>query len=304
MVLETTQLIAIAGAGLSATIDPLGAQLMSLRTASGVDLLWQGDPAIWPDRAPILFPIIGPVTNGRIYHDGNSWPMPAHGFARTSEFTVAEQDVDTCRLELHASEQTRMYYPFDFDLRITFEVFHETFGITLSVTNPGPVSLPVDAGFHPGFNWPLVSDRARDDHVIVFAEQEPAPVRRGVDDPIFLRPDSQETPVDGNLLRLRDDLFRDNAIVFDRLMSRSVTYRSTGTGGGPELRIAFPDSPFLALWSRPGAGFVAIEPWLGLPSPVGFTGPLEAKPGIGLIPPGATRNWHMFVTWIEVREER
>ncbi len=34
-----------------------GAQLLSIRTADGVEFLWQGDPAYWPDRAPICSPM-------------------------------------------------------------------------------------------------------------------------------------------------------------------------------------------------------------------------------------------------------
>ena len=41
-------------------VDELGAQLHSLRRRKdGYEYLWQGDPAIWPGQAPILFPIVG-----------------------------------------------------------------------------------------------------------------------------------------------------------------------------------------------------------------------------------------------------
>ena len=42
--------------GLAAVIDPYGAQLVSLKTAGGQEIIWQGDARTWPDHAPILFP--------------------------------------------------------------------------------------------------------------------------------------------------------------------------------------------------------------------------------------------------------
>ena len=53
-------------------VDELGAQLHSLRRRKdGYEYLWQGDPAIWPGQAPILFPIVG--MNCQAYRQGNHW---------------------------------------------------------------------------------------------------------------------------------------------------------------------------------------------------------------------------------------
>ena len=51
--------VSLSSAGLSAQIDPLGAQLSVLRDHAGRDLLWNGDPSVWAGRAPLLFPIVG-----------------------------------------------------------------------------------------------------------------------------------------------------------------------------------------------------------------------------------------------------
>jgi galactose mutarotase-like enzyme len=128
----------------------------------------------------------------------------------------------------------------------------------------------------------LTPGHDKHEYVIVFAEDEPAPIRRGADDPILLYPEGQPTPVEGNVLRLRDELFEEQAIVFDRLNSRSVTYGAPGTLC---MRIDFPDSPHLGIWMRPGATYVCVEPWQGYPSNLNFDGPFAEKPGIALIPP-------------------
>jgi hypothetical protein len=58
---------------------------------------------------------------------------------------------------------------------------------------------------------------------------------------------------------------------------------------GPGLDIAWEGFRELGLWTKPGAGFLCVEPWLGAASPLGFDGPFLEKPGIALIAPGDAR---------------
>jgi galactose mutarotase-like enzyme len=58
--------------------------------------------------------------------------------------------------------------------------------------------------------------------------------------------------------------------------------------GAPVLEVAWDGFPQLGIWSRPGAGFLCIEPWRGYASPGEFDGEFAAKPGIFLVGPGGT----------------
>ena len=43
-------------------VNTLGAELYSLfNLKTGEEMLWQGDPAYWKRRSPVLFPIVGSV---------------------------------------------------------------------------------------------------------------------------------------------------------------------------------------------------------------------------------------------------
>jgi galactose mutarotase-like enzyme len=92
------------------------------------------------------------------------------------------------------------------------------------------------------------------------------------------------TPVAQRRLMLKDELFRDDAIIFDEIRSRSVIY---GVAGAPRIQVRFPDTPYLGLWTKPGADFICIEPWHGVADPAGFTGDFTAKPGVFSVAPGA-----------------
>ena len=71
-----------------------------------------------------------------------------------------------------------------------------------------------------------------------------------------------------------------------------------GASDGPQLRIAFPDTPSLGVWTKPGAAFVCVEPWHGIADPEGFTGEFRDKPGVFAVAPGGEKVIRMDVTLV------
>jgi galactose mutarotase-like enzyme len=279
---------------MSAGISALGAELQWLRDADGRDLLWDGDPAFWNGRAPILFPIVGAVAGGVIHVDGAAYELPRHGFARRRSFALVERGPAHVRFRLEADDATRGVYPFDFRLDLVFAIDDATLTVAAELSNPGTRPLPAGVGFHPAFRWPLPYDQPRAAHRLTFAQDEPAPVRR-LDGDGLVRPDPLPSPIADRRLALDDGLFEDDALILDRVASRRVTY---GAPGAPGLQIDFDDMPMLGLWSKPGAGFLCIEPWAGIADPAGFAGDFSDKPGIVEVPPGATQDFAMRITLV------
>lgn len=288
-------LVSIASAGLSADIDPRGAQLFALRDAEGRDLQWNGDPAVWAGRAPILFPIVGAVAGGRYRLDGQAYALGRHGFARQSLFEVVEGGPSRALLRLRWNEETLKAYPFRFELDLAFALDAATLALTATVRNLGEALLPASFGYHPALLWPLPYGQPRADHAIVFEHDEPAPIRR-LDAEGLVLPQPVPTPVEGRTLALRDALFADDALVFDRLTSRSLRY---GAAAGPSFDIAFPDAPCLGVWTKPGGGYICIEPWWGHADPQGFTGDFRDKPGVFMVEPGQARDCAMTLTLVQ-----
>ena len=73
---------------LKATVSLYGAELQSLIAADGTEFLWQGDPAYWNERSPILFPYIGRMTNKSFYLDGELHHMQNHGIVKYHDFRL------------------------------------------------------------------------------------------------------------------------------------------------------------------------------------------------------------------------
>ncbi len=285
-----TSWISLRSPELEVRIDPLGAQLSAVRDAQGRDYLWNGDPAIWAGRAPILFPIIGALNDGQLRIGERRYRLGRHGFARGSQFALLDCSSASAVFRLHSTAETLLMYPFPFRLDIEYRLEGHTLAITASVFNQGDERMPASLGYHPGFLWPLPgSDRAS--HYIEFDNDEPAPIRR-IDAQGLLLPNSVPTPIIGRRLRLDDALFRKDVIILDSFTSRRARLCSDN---GPSIEVDFPDARYLGLWTKPGAPFICIEPWQGITDPVGFSGELTDKPGIFLVEPGASHSFGMTI---------
>lgn len=285
-------MIPIATDRLSAVIDPLGAELTHLRGADGRELMTGADPAFWTGHAPILFPIVGALNGGTYTLDGRKYALPQHGFARKRAFDVVAQDAASVTLRLTDDDDTRAVYPFAFALDVCHAIDGATLTTSVTVTNRDDRDMPASVGFHPAFAWPLPYGRDRADHRIVFEREEPARLSRIVPGGL-IGPADRDSPLDGRTLALHDDLFTVDALVWERIESGSVRY---GAPDGPQLRIDFPDTPMLGVWTKPGAAFVCIEPWHGIADPEVFVGEIWDKPGMMRFAPGEARTFAMAVT--------
>ncbi|MDE1916916.1 MAG: aldose 1-epimerase family protein [Sphingomonadales bacterium] len=286
------ELISISSGELTARIHPLGAELMSLTDSAGAEYMTDADPAYWSGHAPVLFPIIGSLVDDTYRLGEDSYHLPRHGFARRCRFDVLAVEDDFAVFGLGDSEATRSIYPFAFRLALAFRVTGTRLHMAATVTNAGDRDMPFSFGYHPAFAWPLPGGAAKSAHRIVFAADEPAPIRRVSTANGQLLPEKQASPVVGRDLALSPDLFVEDAVIWDEMVSRSLSY---GADGGAWLDITYPDTPCLGLWQVPGAHYLCIEPWAGHADPLGFDGDFTRKPGIHMLEPGQSHSFRMDV---------
>jgi len=284
--------LTVSSGALTAQINPFGAQLSTLRDPSGRELLWDGNPAFWNGRAPLLFPIVGTLRGGVYRVAGKTYALSRHGFARGKLFEVLSASSVEAVLRLKADDETFAVYPFYFQLQVRFEIRDSMLMVKTLVRNDGDAPMPASFGYHPAFRWPLPFGAARALHAIEFDLEEPDPIRR-LDTAGLVTPIQYPTPIRARRLLLDDELFKDDVVIFAAIRSQGLRY---GAGTGPGLALQFPDTPYLGLWSKPGAPFICIEPWHGMADPVGFTGDFTEKPGVFTVSPGAHRELTMGVT--------
>jgi len=276
---------------LEAEVSATGAELRVFRHR-GLDLLWDGGP-LWSRRAPLLFPIVGGLKGDTLRHGGRDFPLPKHGFARDRAFAWIGRTPTGCTLELKDDATTRAAYPFAFRLRVSYRLEAGALRTELALTNPGGAPLPASLGGHPAFRWPLAPGLPKAAHRVVFAGEEPDPIRR-LDARGLLDPAPRPTPVQGRILDLHEGLFADDALILDRVRSRSLRFEASG---GPAIELAWEGFPHLGLWAKPdpGPSFLCLEPWQGFASPAEWDGDFATKPGLVTLASGETRTWSYTV---------
>jgi galactose mutarotase-like enzyme len=127
---------------------------------------------------------------------------------------------------------------------------------------------------------------SRHDHELRFESSESAPIRQLTDGLL----DVAACPkiFEGSTMPLDDGMFEPGALIFDQLKSRAVNF---GVPGKPPIQVRFTNMPHLGVWTKPGAGFLCIEPWQGYAAPLGFAGELKDKPGGVLLAANASRKF-------------
>lgn len=276
----TASPIVVRGHGVAVTIDHHGAEPVSLRDADGHEYLWSGDDP-WRRHAPVLFPVICRVPDDRITVGDQTFPMPQHGFARDRGWSVVDSTEDRASFVFVADDETREHYPYDFALAVTYAAQDRALDVQYTVENRGDGPMPFSLGSHPAFVWPLEDDQPRSMHEIRFDEPETVPFRRVADN--LLTPDRFDNPAWEHVMTLNDAWFEDGAVIMPEVASRGLVYSS---GTGRQVRLSWEGFTGITVWSVPGARFVCIEPWRGLPAPADFDGQFEAKPGNVLLQPG------------------
>lgn len=276
--------ITLSTPSLTASVRPLGGELVSLQDSAGTEYIWQGDPAFWSGRNPILFPIVGSLKDGRVDINGQSFEMGRHGFARQSTFTLTDQAPDFAVLELRESPESLARYPFPFVLQVRHQLLANGFSTTFAVENPGPAPLPFCIGAHTAIRCPLLGGERFEDYELVFDQPEDA-------DTLLLTPQGllrgggREPMLRGGKAVLDYETFRRlDTLIFQGLRSQRVSLRHKETGRGVSLD--FRGFPMIAFWTKPGAPFLCMEPWHGCAAYTGETGRFQDKPHALTLAPG------------------
>lgn len=283
--------------GLEATIDSMGAQLMSLKVGDA-EYLWQGDPEFWARRAPVLFPNVGCLINDTAVSEQGPVNLKRHGIARLYDHAVAEADESSVTYELVSTEETRAAYPYDFKLNMGYSVDGTSLTQSFKVTNTGDVPLPFTLGGHPAFNVPVpgAEGESFDDYKLVFPEAWTANVPKI--DEAGIHDFGQMTTLFENAreMDLTHDLIdRLLTIVFCDVPQNRVTLVGKKSGHGVEVE--FPGFDYLGVWSASStAPFVAIEPWHGCASAIDEGERFENKRDTVVLAPGETTELAFTVT--------
>jgi len=262
---------------LKVRVAQFGAVLTSIQSQeSGHEFLWQGDKSVWNGQSPILFPIIGKLLDDKCRIDGREYEIIRHGLARHREFQcIAERENELVFLQ-KSDEETKKAYPYDYELYITFTIDKNSLTVTHMVKNPNAKTMYFSLGAHPAFNCTL-GDK------LVFEKQETL-VSERIDHDSVITGETDLILENSDTLLLTEHLFDKDALIFEGVQSDFVTLHREAAR--TKIRFTLGDAPFLAIWAKPAAPFVCIEPWYGVNDSYDRKDDFSEKRGIVALPAG------------------
>lgn len=276
----------------TAKIAQHGAELKSL-VIGGREFMWSGDPAIWGNTAPVMFPMIGTLKDNKTLILGREYSLPKHGFTRDLELTPETVTENSVMFSLEQSGYTKQFYPFDFRFTIRYTLDGDTLTVTHTVKNIDKDEMPYCIGGHPAFAF----DGDLSDYRLEF------PMKETLSAPIYnldvhLFEDDNRVPVlnDSTVLPLNREMFYKDVVYLDKVKSRSVKFLGKDGSG---LRVDYPDFTSLAVWQAKNAPFLCVEPFCGSADFSDCTGVFAEKRGIEILKPGEEKTYTFSFTAIK-----
>ncbi|MBE6739137.1 MAG: aldose 1-epimerase family protein [Ruminococcaceae bacterium] len=274
---------------LTVLIDEMGAQIRSVKK-NDVEYMWQADPQIWKSTAPLMFPICGGLKDDKFVYEGKEYILPKHGFARNMPFTVEKADDTSAVFCLKADEETRKMYPFEFELRLIYNIENDALTLKYEVKNVGENTMYFAIGSHEGYYTP----EGIEDYDIVFPQNET--LNSVMVDGNLLQDHTLPIIKNTNVLPLYDKYFLVDCLVFKDVKSKSLLLRNRRKG--KSIKIDFPDAAYLVLWHPHCAPFLCVEPWSGIPDDFHSDYNLAHKEGITALSKGEVYTAVHTITYI------
>ena len=264
-----------------------GAELCGIFSKSlDTEFMWQPDLKIWDHSSLFLFPNTARIKDWKAIIRGREYPQLMQGFCRDSEFDVIRQDASSVELALDSCEESRRHLPYEYRLRVVFELTDDALLQTVTVTNDDEGDMYFGMGFHPGFALPL-GDGSASDHILRFSKPQTV-FRYGLCEGSKLSSGQDEAFLaDSPFLRLEEGVFDRGAIVCGGFDTDTVTIVSEKSGLFVEMGVkGFSD---IAFWGNPGVPrLCCIEPWITVSDRVDSDRIWETKPGQIRLSPGSS----------------
>ena len=260
-------------------------------------ILWTADPRFWNRHAPVLFPNVGRYYENHCLINGVSYESGQHGFARDKEFTCIEETSSSVTHLLKSDDNTKISWPFDFELYITHKLDGRTLNVIWKVVNKDEETMYFTIGGHPGFLVPILPDTKRSQYHLNFYGKTDLTYCQVDMSTGTVHPDKThklDLSTDGTC-PITDHMFDNDALVFDGGQIDHVGI--TLPDGSPYIEMHCAGFPSLGIWSKsPDAPFVCLEPWMGRCDNFGYHGELSEKQDINKTEPGQSFDHSYSIT--------
>ncbi len=242
-----------------------GAELVSVKF-NGFEKMHNGE-TFWNRHAPVLFPIVGKLKNGKTIIDGKEYEMGQHGFLRDMEF----EQIGEHEYVATWNEETLKKFPFKFEFYISYEVKNDEVKTKYKIINKDDKQMIFGLGGHPAFSCDYTSGMYRLEFQDIEDEIEVYQLEEGL---IKNTPEKTSKVIRENKIFLDKNTFKNDAIILKNIKSRKIYLKTEAKN---ILSMEFKSFPYLGIWSKEDAPFICIEPWFNTADKVDSNGIFEEK---------------------------
>ena len=267
-----SEIITIKNSYLTVEINSKGVELHSVKSAEGKDLLWNGDPAVWAGRAPILFPVCGGLKDDKYIHNGKEYSMSKHGFAKLNEFEIKEVSNEHAVFSLSSNEELKKIYPFNFNFVVSFTLCRNSIIIEYRVENLSNETMYFSFGSHEAYATP----EGIEEYSVIFDKN--VTLYNHLVDGRYSATESTLLLENGNEIQLKRDFFIHDALIFLDVDFNAATLLHRPSGR--RVRVDFDGFKNFLVWTKPDAKYICFEPWCGTPDGETCDGILSHKHSI------------------------
>ncbi len=267
----------------------LGGELISFKL-NGVERIHQGEECVdengkvfWKRHSPVLFPTVGKLKKNQTIINGKTYEMPQHGFARDLEFEPVTKLDNFHSYVLKSNKNTISKFPFDFELYTTYRLDDNKLTTIYKVINVGTTSMPFGIGGHPAFKINL-EDLKNENYYLEFEEDEDKIHFLYLVDGLIGTEYAKNRMSDKRRIYINKDTFNNDALIMKSITSSKISLKKRDTGN-TVLTMDFSGFPYLAIWSKPNAPFLCIEPWKTTADTLKSTGVFTQKTDILVLKP-------------------
>lgn len=264
-----------------------GAELVSFKI-NGEEKVHQGENCTdengriyWKRHWPVLFPTVGKCKKNQTIINGRTYEMQQHGFARDMEFEPLTK-LDNFHSYVFRSDKKLIdKYPYEFSLTVTYRTDENKLTTIYKVINEGDTDMPFGIGGHPAFKIDR-EELEKGNYYLEFEEEEDKIHFLYLVDGLIGTEYAKNILENKKIVPLNANSFSNDAIIMKGLKSNKVSLKNNGK---TILKMDYTGFPYLAVWTKPRAPFICIEPWMTTADNVNGSGVFRQKTDILLLPP-------------------
>ena len=229
------------------------------RLHQGQEIVDENGKVYWNRHSPVLFPIVGKIKRNLTIINGRTYEMSQHGFARDLDFEPITKLDNFHSYVLRSNPSTLVKYPYEFSLYTTYRSDENKLTTIYKVINEGDNNMPFGIGGHPAFVIDK-QDLLNEEYYLEFEEDEPKIHFLYLVDGLIGTEYAKNRMIDKRRLPINKNSFDNDAIIMKGITSHKISLKKK-TGNKTLLTMDFTGFPYLAVWAKPGAPFICIEPW-------------------------------------------